>query len=340
MRKALSAIFFLSVVLASYATDFSEDRKRWEWLLGAPDTTYIESIANTLGLKVFYSNKFSSFDINSPNFKDNLMYKANSNNSVGLGFIYSFLDVNFGYSHNKSKNGDSKKIDFQTQMYLPTSTWTIYINKYKGFYLSNPEKWIEDWSNGDSYTRDDIEAKSIRATMDYFFNHKHYSNKVLFAHQALQKKTAGSLVAGMVFCYNGVRGDSTLIPEKVVDSLNFNLDVTSTDYYSLGANVGYALNVSIRKNWFISGMLSPGVSFARNTQSSGEGSMTENTLNLYLQSEFGLGYNCRNFYIGAYRKQYLSRSSIGHEHESLDLRNGKTYVMFVYRIPVKSFSIF
>ncbi len=340
MRKAVFAIIALMMTSLAIA---GEGSKRPVWFFGNPDSTYLEDLKNTLGLKAFCSNKYSSFDIGARDYDKTISYKANSNNAIGLGFIYSFLDVNFGYSQNRradGKKGDSKKIDFQTQMYLPTTTWRIFINKYKGFYLNKPDRWIEDWNPDEYYTRDDIEATSIRATSNYFFNHKRYSNKILFAHQALQKKTAGSFLAGLAFCYNGVRGDSSFIPHNINDTLNFNLDVNSTDYFSLGINGGYAINVVIHQSWFISGLVATGISYARNKQGTSEGETTDNAMNLYLETEFGFGYNCKNFYAGLHRKQYNSMSPIGHEHNNLELRNGKTYIMFVYRIPVKSFSIF
>ncbi len=327
----ISALILVNISLAN-----NNKSKLLELISSNHDTTYIERIDNTLGLKLFYINKYSSLQIGSRNFDEDISYQANSNHSTGLGVIYGVFDINFGYSRKNTKRGDSKKIDFQTQMYLPTSTLRLSITRFKGFYIDNAEKLINNWQTGNYYIRDDIEATTINATANYFFNHQRYSNKVLFAHQALQKRTAGSFLAGIAFGYNGVRGDSSFIPERIIDTAAFNISITNVNYYSLGGNIGYAFNIVIRKHWFIGGLIAPGISYAYNKQSSNEGENTENTMNFYLQTEFGIGYNSNRFFIGANRCQTSARAPIGHEHNSLELRNGKTNVMFVYRFKLKN----
>lgn len=339
MRKKFWLIFFV-VIFCSDANVFYGNEKRLTWLFGNPDTLYLESINHTLGLKLYYANKYSTFDIMGNNFDKRLQYVANSDNSIGIGVIYSFLDVNFGYSRNffgSSERGNSKKFDFQTQMYLPTTTWRIFINKYKGFYLHNADDIIANWHNSDDYyIRDDIEAYSVRASVNYFFNHSQYSNKILFAHQALQKKTAGSFLVGLSLDFSGVSSDSSFVPSAITDTSLFNLNVDRSSYWSVGVTGGYAINFAIRNHWFIGGMLAPGLSFARNNQAAGNVEQTDNSLNIYLQTEFGFGYNSRRLYAGLHRKQDLMRTPIGNEHNSLSLRNGKVYLMVVYRFKVRS----
>ena len=298
-------ILFAIIILLSSVT---YGQGIFQKLSGETDTNYVESYLDHLTSRVYASIKTAEISFRDEGIGKDLIYKPNDALVLGVGFNYGILGLNIGFklpfaNQDDDKYGTTEYLDLQTHIYTRPVTLDVYIQYYKGYYLTKPNEWIADWPEDGTFPkRPDVYSISLGLNGQYIFNHKRFSYKAAFLQNEWQKKSAGSFIVGGNIFYVDMKGDSSLIPKTSLDSNFFGgLHFSQSRIANFGASAGYAQTFVVKKHFFLTlsllGGLSGGGSWVY-TSETGEPDRSGFTVAANLSGRGAIGYNSRRFYAG------------------------------------------
>lgn len=108
----------------------------------------------------------------------------------------------------------------------------------------NPKKWV---------LSSPIKAKTVVLDGYYIFNKRRFSYKAAYRQSVIQKRSAGSWLAGAMFYYSDFRYDDLANAELI---LNMN-NVGRIKQWQANVGAGYGYNFVPAKGWLISAMAMP-----------------------------------------------------------------------------------
>ena len=109
----------------------------------AGDDEYYITFEEQLTTKLYLAKKYTSLIMKAPDGIQSLRYRPNSLTTMGVSGSYKSLSLSFGYGFgflnpNKDEKGRTRSFDFQTHLYGTHWVTDIYLQFYKGYYLSIP----------------------------------------------------------------------------------------------------------------------------------------------------------------------------------------------------------
>lgn len=237
-----------------------------------------------------------------------LSYRPNNKLLLGVGVNHGILGLNIGINFpfvNKDDEiyGETKYYDFTMRIFAPRFNSTIYLQNYRGFYLTNTKDMIPEWQEGDPYyIRGDIRSRTLGLELSYIFNSSKFSYRAAVLQNEWQKKSAGSFLLGGSLFYNTNIGDSSIVPSNLHYDLFFDgLKFNRSNNFSFGPLAGYAHTFVIKRHFFITGSIngSANVGFTQLLLVDNEDKM-KSGLVLGFRSEifFSAGYNSESWYFG------------------------------------------
>lgn len=264
------------------------------------DTAYYELYDELLTTRVYYSKKFTGFNVNYPELGDVVLkYAPNTTNNLGVGATYRWATLNlaygFGFMNPDRGQGDTRYLDLQMHQYLDQFVVDIFGQFYRGYYLKNDK--IND-EIGEVYVRDDIRVNEVGASVKYLFNHEKLSLRASFVNNARQKKSAGSFMLGWDFFYGTTKADSTLIPFVIpVDPA---VEYDAMRFLKSGPTIGYIFTLVLGKRFFVTGGGTVDFNFGYYQL---ENAILEDRQTFFSQDlsfRAAVGYNVRRFTISAF----------------------------------------
>lgn len=223
-------------------------------MLAQADSTYIQKFDLPFSARIFTTQKMSFFTIENEASKNKRTeIRTNSPTSIGLGISLRDYSISFsqGISPLRDKTkGKTKAIDFEYHGYKSTYIYDLFLQYHKGFYRT-----IENKDNDIITLHPDISMYLFGGNWYYVFNNKHFSYRAIFNQNELQKKSSGSLLAGVSGYYSIVNSDSTFISEQLSQQ-HKNLQ--------FGLSLGYAYTWVINRKWQISGSVNTGANIGNN----------------------------------------------------------------------------
>ena len=267
------------------------------------DTTYIENISDKLAIRIY--NIWKNTDLKLTELKTNkyLLIKPNGKTNIGIGFNYKWLGLGVAFGMPLINNDDSiygktKRFDFQLNLYGRTMGADIYFQRYKGFYISNPNMLV-DWNKKEYPLLSDMQIIAAGASVYYFFNHKKFSYRAAFVRNEIQKKGQGSMILGFYYGLNSAYDNTGFLSQSLKDSLSTLFDVYSFNSNSFGISFGYTFTFVIAKHFFINLSLVPGIGGVKTNINTSKGITKLNPqLAVRYIARFALGYEHKNFYLG------------------------------------------
>ena len=267
------------------------------------ENKYYADYSNNLDLFLYGKQKYNSFNVAHPTNGQILEYSPNQQLNLGFGFHYKFLGVGiamkFGFvNHDDDKYGKTKRLDWQTNVYMQKAVFDFYFQYYSNFYLVNTPDIIPGWKAGDPYyVRPDMASVTLGLGGMYVFNHKRFSYKAAFVQTAVQKKSSGSYMLGASVFLQGIMGDSSIFPENTpFDTLN---PVKSHSGLYFGIINAYAYNFVIRQRFFVSLSLSGTIQLGKVASAYEDGSLNVGFVPiLHIQPRIAFGYNSKKWYTG------------------------------------------
>ncbi len=274
------------------------------------DTNYYHSYLDQLTTRVFSSVKYANFSIVDQNINKSISYNVNNRVMLGVGANYSVFGLNIAFSApfnewDEGKFGKTEYLDMQSHLYLRKYVVDFYLQRYQGFYMSDPEGMIQNWIVPDSFPkRPDIRIVDAGLNVQFVFNSKKFSYRAAYLQNEWQKKSAGSFILGASVFYVLVRGDSTLIPSQVAPSdFAQGHKYDKSTQFSLGINGGYSHTFVAWKNFFLVVGVSAGPALGTTSVHQTDlKQVTKSgmTVNLNALGRASLGYNSSKFYVGVF----------------------------------------
>jgi len=227
-----------------------------------------------------------------------LSYHPNTTYNLGIGATYKSITVNLGFGliNPGQERGKTRYLDAQFHKYGRKLVFDLFGQFYRGYFLT--PKGFGNY-NGQYYVRPDIEVNELGGSMQYVFNHKHFSYGASFLQDEWQKRSAGSFLLGLEIYTGNAVADSSLFPtaiDKNVAARNYK----RVNFIQLGPSVGYAYTFVFKKHFFLTGAASVGfdvghMMIKKNTQSLDVSGLTNTTL-----FRIATGYNSRVWSISLY----------------------------------------
>ncbi len=181
---------------------------------------YIEDLTDLLTLRLYTLTKYNSLEIINPNGR--MIMRPNGNTNLGVGFNYKSLGLGIAFGRPLSqssidKYGLTNRFDMQVSFYGKRIGLDGFIQWYKGYYMANPDDFI-DWDKPNYPHVRDLEIFSIGGNGYYLFNREKFSYKAAYLRNEIQKRSAGSFSTGLFFYRDMVRSGNGFLPTEMPDS--------------------------------------------------------------------------------------------------------------------------
>lgn len=223
--------------------------------VAAYDTNYIKNQKRRLTIAVPIAKKFYGFNLTDLEKKRTMRFSPN--NYYHVGFNFSNIILTFGFSPGikfgaKPDRGTTKSRDFQLILIGRKVITDLNYQSYKGFYIYNTSDFRTNESSTDTIVvRPDINVTSFGINTYYVFNSEKYSLRGAFSFTDVQKKSAGSFMAGIyhshvVFSSN----DSSFIRYPFINNFSPALsEINQVSQISAGLSGGYGHTFVIYKKF-------------------------------------------------------------------------------------------
>ncbi len=309
------------------------------------DTNYIKVYRDELTSRIFLARKQNGVSISEKLINPGLKYKTNDNLLIGLGYTYSFLNINLALkmpfvNTDDDIYGKSKYLDLSIQTYFRSFIFGTYLQWSRGYYLSNPEDFQSGSMNEiPMQIRGDMRTNLIGLSIEYLFNSSRYSYKAAFLQNEFQKKSAGSPIAGLEAYWVLCMADSALSPYVNRGYVYVSEDpYNQVDLFNFGINGGYAYTFVWNERLYVSLAATLGLAGAyhnvHNTWDANtccEGFSVGMTSNL----KFSLGYNSNKYYVGVSFVRYSVSQLMGSSGDWMTYWNGDIRFSVVKRFNLK-----
>lgn len=311
----------------------------------ALDTTYIADYHNELIVRGFGSRKYTTYSLQDKGFDEKLRYRPNSPFNVGIGFNYKMIGINLGFNLpiiNDSKiYGKTRFLDLQSHVYGRKLIVDLYLQRYKGFYLSG-----NDWqiNNNQIYLRPDLITLNAGVEFQYLMNWSKFTFRGAFLQNEVQLKSAGSPIIGAYLGSITIDADSSVVPQSLIHSNFFNgYKFFHSNVRSATLSVGYGYTFVLPYHFFITLAASGGFG-VNNTilQSKLVGSTSTFGTNASGTLRIGMGYNSRRFFSGIH---YVGTESgnttpIAHARQVFGAGNFRVSVAYRFTLKKKLFGFY
>ena len=314
-----------------------------DWLRSETDTNYVRDLSQDLTTRFYFSRKYAGYAVRDYGQRQELIYRPNSRLNVGIGFNYAFAGVNLGVNlpganNDNDRYGRTRFLDAQSHLYLPRFALDLYVQRYEGYYLNRPQKWVGNWQRGDPYPqRGDLRTTSTGFNVQYILNHRRFSYRAAYQQNAWQKKSAGTLLLGSEAYLIRMRADSSVTaPAGTATPFFGGVSFDGSDVYSLGANAGYAHTFVYRSHLFLTLSLLGGVGlgFTR-LQVPEAAELTRWGWHLNSTARIALGYNSARYFLGFSVVNLALRSPAPVGRSSVSFDTGNLRLNFCRRFTVK-----
>jgi|SRR5690348_12161768 len=260
------------------------------------DSAYYIYFPNSITARLYTSQKYSRFNLKAKN-APTLHYLPNTTFNLGIGATYHNFSLNlaygFGFLNPGKKTNKSRYLDLQTHFYQPKWVTDVYGQLYKGFHL--PGSFNEPVKN---YYRKDLQLYLFGLSRYYIFNSEKFSYRASFKQNELQKKSAGTLLAGLELYYGIVKADSNLIPKSVNEKYP-QKNLTKINYLSIGPGIGYAYTQIMARHFFITGSITGNLAFSFANEHLKYNSSAHFSLNPVTRFRIATGCNTNSWNVSA-----------------------------------------
>ncbi|MEN8201594.1 MAG: DUF4421 family protein [Bacteroidota bacterium] len=329
--RLFSAIIILVLICQSgYAQFFDEDRTP------KYDTNYIKVYRDELTTRVFLARKQNGLNLSERLFNPGLKYRTNDNLQLGLGYTYSFLNINLAFklpfiNADDDIYGESRYTDLSVQTNFRSLMFDLYLQWNRGYYMANPEDFsLVRLTDISKPQRGDMRTSLVGFNVHYLFNSERFSYKASFLQNEFQKRSAGTPIAGAEAYWMLSLADSSISPILADGSTYFSEGAfNQADLYNFGFNGGYAYTFVWNERIYVSVTstvgLSGGYHVIHNTEDSYtccqgfSAGITNNT-------KLSIGYNNNRYYVGISYVRFSMSQLVGSNAEWMSYTNG--YIRF------------
>ena len=276
MRKMVCVLLVMLMPVVAYAGDGEGKQRPWllkglYWVktlidssaVAGKDRSYIEQPKKAWAVELRTEATQTSMKATSSWYLNERYYnyatsRTDNGFSTSIGAWLGYRGYGFGLSKELT-GGDGSTISFGAMG--GSFGINLRINSYR-----SSEPMLEDYSMaGDKAEQfqetaemdDPIRVRSLFLDGYYFFNGKHFSYAAAYDQSLIQCRSAGSVVAGLMYFHSKMAYD---------DQSNWPLILLTNDegrvkFTQANIGAGYAYNWVPAKGWLVSGMMMPMLTF-------------------------------------------------------------------------------
>lgn len=259
------------------------------------DTAYYVSFDRSITGRFYFSQKFTTVELESSKQAPRFRYRPNTTFNMGVGATYRFFTLNLAYgfgflNHDEAEKGKTKYLDLQSHLYGRKWSIDLFGQFYNGFFLY--PKGLGSVDPDLYYIRPDIKVTILGIAPFRIMNEKKFSYRAAMLQNEWQKKSAGSLLLGGEPYYGSVNADSAFVPANM-STLYEQQGIHKINFFDIGLGAGYAYTLVIKRHFFLTGSLtgSLDVGWVRETNNTGSKDKANIEPNLLYRGV--IGYNSR-----------------------------------------------
>jgi len=257
------------------------------------DNDYYTTFEEQLTTRLYLAKKYTSLIMKGPDGIQSLRYRPNSLVTMGINGSYKNLSLSFGsgfgfLNPNKEEKGKTRSFDFQTHLYSTDWVTDIYVQFYKGYYLSLGG--AAGTSDKNYYRRPDIKVNLLGGSVYRLLNGERFSYRAGFLQNEWQKRSAGSVLLGAEIYYGTTKGDSALVPSHL-NAYYPQQGIDRVRLLEFGPGAGYAYTAVWQENLFLTGSatINADISMVKEETATGSANRTSVSPNATLRAV--AGYN-------------------------------------------------
>ena len=326
MRNYLLLILLLFQVFAYSQVETEISKKNTK-----SDTTYIVNVSDKLAIRIYNIWKRTELTLTELNTNKSLQIKPNGSTNIGLGFNYKWMGLGIAFgmpfvNNDDSLYGKTNRFDFQLNLYGRSMGADLYFQRYKGFYISNPNQLVL-WEKKSYPLLENMQIIAAGASVYYFFNNKKFSYRAAFVRNEIQRKGQGSVILGAYYGVNAAFDRTGFKSEVLKDSLDTLFNIYSFVSNSYGISFGYTYTFVIAKRFFINISLVPGIGIVQSKINTSEKlfKFKPKLATRYI-ARFALGYEHKNFYLGL--TAYTTGSTYEYDYIKIEPKTGNVKLFF------------
>lgn len=290
-------------------------------------------------------SSYSQIEIEDPDIKNVLLIKPNVGANFKIGFYYSWLGLGYSFilpaePEMNRKFGKTRGYSFDAHFMKPKLMLDFTMNSFKGYYLSNPEDFVQDWNTDNVYPQSTgLETFVLSASFAYVFKPERFSPTAAYSFTKSMRRRGGSWVLGGFASLSSINSDSSIVSSSIRQYINPQLNLKDVTFSDVGISFGYSYLLTIFKKNFLSISFMPGVSYQRISQKSAinESYKRFNALSGRTVLHFSVGRNGDKYYWGL--AGYIESSVINNLNTKLTLASGYGEFFLGYRINTDNWKI-
>lgn len=263
------------------------------------DPAYVKGTGKRWKARLVNDNWLDSYAMD---FKGDVPIWMLSEPYCNLGFYLQYMAVSAGYSVDMSNVIGNKPLSHRRWEFAFTCA-RFYA---EGYYTQNTGgtylRRLGDYRDGHIFKKhlQGVKFKSFGVNAYYFFNHKRYSQGCVYGFSNLQKRSAGSVIAGISVSNHDIGIDfSSLPPEMLIYLKSKNLKYRF-DYNDYSLLIGYGYNLVFARNFVFNVTALPAFGFKHCFRHCSGGRRDMWSINIL--GRLGLVYNYRDFFAGVNAK--------------------------------------
>lgn len=314
-------LFCCSIIPPSLAQDSKSDLNKLY------DSVYVTEQPDVMGLRLYFSKKFTDLTVNVPGQDRKFSFQPNSGRNIGVGFTYQKFTLNLAFPVgflNKDRYQDWPLfLDLQAHLYPKKMILDFFGQFYNGY--SMDRKFLK--KPAEDYAREDVRLFTMGLNYNYLFNGEKISLAAAFNQSAIQKRSAFSPFVGFEIYGGRIKSDSLLLPiTEAVDYLNFD----QTTFFQFGPNAGFAGTLVFWKNFFFTAVVSGNLSLGYASWENQHKTDTFGVIPTYFLRGF-LGYSGKRYSLNV-NYVYKNLNLIQRGPYDQAVNTGNYRLNFIYKI--------
>ena len=267
------------------------------------NSPYYSDLSDQLLFKITTNFKYTTFEIVDKNTNKLAQFYTNGNFDLGVDVSYKWAGLGIAYGLPTSdqstyQRGTTKRFDLQLNLYPKTFAIDALLQRYKGFYLFNPENFTE-WNSDVFPQSPEMKNYYLGISAYYIFNHKKFSYRAAYVRNEIQNKSAGSLLAGPFLNIDEASTPEQFIPGNLPIAVRNAYGINFFSSIAYGVAIGYTYTVVILKKAFINMSVAPGIGVKNlKTRNGDVFKTTTSGISTRVALKFALGYEYRSFLCG------------------------------------------
>lgn len=295
----IRAIFVLGISMCITQVGVSQSTIAYNSLVGGKhDTNYIQSFYPKLTGRIFASERTNIFTLTDLVNSRALAYSPNRGMDFGLGMNYRWLGLSLSFTTPLNPEfKQTQKIDLQAGIFMRRYVFDLYFQSYTGMYLINASS-LRANAVARNFQRPDVRSINFGSNAYYIFNRKRFSARAAFSQQEIQRKSAGSFLAGAFFNVHQIASDSSLVPGEFQSLFTPQLlGIDEALSINIGLQGGYTQTIVIAKHFFANLFVTLGAGTSTISRGIALNNRYNTQFSLKAQGRLALGYNTDKWFM-------------------------------------------